>query len=103
MKKFTNIGNENVSINENDISTKRTIDKLLETLSLEIEGSDDEITIDYKIKANNKFYEGIKNVIDTLYNKEKIALLEKARMNHLLNNISWIDDEIENINENNKK
>jgi uncharacterized protein involved in exopolysaccharide biosynthesis len=102
MQKFTNMGNEDKSLNESvstEETTKISIDKLLETLSIEIEGDESEITVDYKVKPTDKFYEGIKTVINEIYHKEKIALLEKARMNHLLNNVAWIDEEMDSIKE----
>ena len=101
MKKFTNIDSKE-SLNEsvsNVNNEKLTIDKLLETLSIEIDGSDDVITMDYKIRANAKFYDGIKTIINELYSKEKIALLERARINHYLNNVTWIDTEMDIIKE----
>ena len=102
MKKFTNIGDKSSSLNEsisNVDAEKLSIDGLIKTLSIEIEGTDSEVTADYTIKANDKFYEGIKTVINEMFHEEKVALLEKARINQYLNNIDWIDEEMDSIKE----
>ena len=103
MKKFTNIGDESNSLNESNSiqdTSNISIDKLLKTLSIEIEGNEEsDVTVDYKVKANDKFYEGLKTLVNEMYHKEKLALLEKARINQYLNNVAWIDDEMDSIKE----
>ncbi len=107
MKKFTNIGDNNDSINENKQGledSEFSIDRLIDLLTLEIEGSEENVTIDYSIKTNNKFNEGIKDYINQLYSKEKLALLEKAKHNQYFDRgTAWIDEEVEAIRESLKK
>lgn len=105
MKKFTNIGENNNSINEsNKENSTISIDRLLDMLTLEIEGSEEEISIDYNIKTNDKFNEGIKDYINQLFHKEKLSLLEKAKHSQYFNKgTTWIDEEIDIIKESLKK
>ena len=81
--------------------SEKMIDNLISMLTLEINGSSesDVINVEYDIKPNDKFYEGIKNYINNSYHAEKLELLEKAKLNYFNNNIDWIDDEINIIKE----
>jgi hypothetical protein len=103
MKKFTNIGEENNSLNENNSNqdfSNISLEELLKTLSIEIDGNEEaDVTVDYKVKATDKFFEGLKTIVNEMYHEEKIALLEKARINQYLNNVAWIDDEMDSIKE----
>ena len=67
MKKFTKF-NESKLINSED-SVEKIIENLLESLTIEIEGSDKVWENDFKIKADKKFYEGLKTTMDKIYHK----------------------------------
>ena len=101
MKKFTNL-NESKLINTEE-SVEEVIEGLLESLTIEIEGSDKVWENDFKIKADKKFYDGLKKTMDKIYHKEKLAMMNKIKESLYTKDISWIDDEVESIYENLKK
>lgn len=94
MQNFTNMQKPN---RPKPISIEKQIEKLLETLSIQVEGTEQQVSVDYTIKANDKFYEGIRNIIKLMYKTDKLDLLEKAKYYHYLNNTEWIDEEIKKI------
>lgn len=105
MKKFTDLEN----INENNtikigIDLNSRIQQLIdENLNIEIEGEEKPWEKSFKITADSKFYEGIEKLINNLYHKEKLEILDKARKSHFTNDFRWMDVEVEKIRESLKK
>ncbi len=95
MKKFTQI-NESVS-NDNDLSINDKILNLLESLDIEIVGVKEPWVGDVKINPSEDFYNGIKDIINEEYGKEKMSILENAKTSVVTKDISWIDNEIDKI------
>lgn len=99
MKNFSDINN-NDNNQKNIFSIEDEINKLIdENLTIEIEGEDKPWEKDFKIKAEEKFYEKIQNIINKVYYKEKANLLEKAKQSFFTKDYRWIDDEVDKMNE----
>lgn len=97
MKKFSNIEkNKNEKVN-NIVNEESEIKSLIENLSIEIEDENKIWEKDFKINIDSKFYENFKKIIDKINNKEKIQLLEKAKMSIISRDVDWIENEIDNI------
>lgn len=102
MKKFSDLNNNNNNNEEiqESFSIENEIDNLIkESLTIEIVGEDKPWEKDFQIKAEGKFYENIQNVINKIYHKEKVELLEKARQSFFTQNYEWINEEVDKINE----
>ena len=98
MKKFSDL-NTNEEIQES-FSIENEIDKLIkESLIIEINGEDKPWEKDFQIKAEEKFYENIQNIINKIYYKEKAELLEKARQSFFTKDYEWINEEVNKIYE----
>ena len=100
MEKFTNINESKES--KNFLSINDRILKLLEGLDIEISAVDEPWKGDVNIKPSEDFYNGIKEIINEEYGKEKMVILENAKTSVITKDISWIDDEIDKIKKNDK-
>ncbi len=104
MKKFTIFNetiNSNKELTENDI-----LESILSKLTIELDSNtelDNNITIDYKIKATDAYFEKMKSYINDLILLEKKKLLEEMKYNMIINNSFWVENELEIISEKMKK
>jgi len=98
MKNFTEINNNlKNNLSEKNVNVEIELKNLIESLSIEIESEDKLWEKSFEIKADKKFYENLKTIINKIYQKEKLKLLEKIKLSILNRDISWVDDEIENV------
>ena len=100
MKNFSDINNSEEEQIKKSFSIESEIQNLIdEKLTIEIEGEDKPWEKDFKIKADEKFYEEIQNIINKIYYKEKVEILEKAKQSFFTRDYRWVDDEVDKIKE----
>lgn len=105
MKNFSDLNNDKInesnSIEEKTFySIKEEIQNLIDNnLTIEIEGEEKPWEKNFKIKAEEKFYEQIQNIINKTFYKEKVEILEKAKQSFFTKDYQWIDEEVDKIKE----
>lgn len=97
MRKFSNINEASDIKKYQQTILEQKIEELLESLDVEISGTDKPESIDVNIKPNSKFLESLKSLINYEFNKEKLNILENAKTSIITKNSLWLDKEIEKL------
>lgn len=97
MKKFSKIGDALVAQPVSLIAKK--VEKLMETLSVEIEGHANPWASTIEIARNEAFDTVLLELVNAIYEQEKRDLLESARTAIMNRDLSWINEQVQSLNE----
>lgn len=97
MKKFSKI-DDAVTPQPLSLIAKK-VEKLMETLSVDIEGQSQPWVSTIQIARTEAFDTVLRELVDVVYEQEKRELLESARTAIIKRDLSWVNEQVQSLNE----